>query len=144
MYEVVCILITLLHSDRTALQNFEALLALTNLSSVSESVRLGCVNVHLQHFCFSYCRFPCLILCVSIPLIMGSTLRACCFRIHRNVGSHVGERSVVFSLPVSVCQLTVWVSVYLSTPLTLCAGRHVGEVTLRYVLCARCRVLAFK
>lgn len=39
MYEVVRPLISLLHIDRTGLQNFEALLALTNLSSISDSVR---------------------------------------------------------------------------------------------------------
>lgn len=32
-------LISLLHHDRSGLQNFEALLALTNLSSVSENIR---------------------------------------------------------------------------------------------------------
>ncbi|KAH9490560.1 Protein unc-45 B [Bulinus truncatus] len=39
IYEVVRPLLSLLHSDRTGLQNFEALMALTNLSSVSDSVR---------------------------------------------------------------------------------------------------------
>ncbi|BFZ11471.1 hypothetical protein BsWGS_14510 [Bradybaena similaris] len=39
VYEVVRPLLSLLHVDRSGLQNFEALLALTNLSSVSESVR---------------------------------------------------------------------------------------------------------
>ncbi|KAL8594973.1 hypothetical protein ACOMHN_038770 [Nucella lapillus] len=39
VYEVVRPLVSLLHEDRSGLQNFEALLSLTNLSSVSESVR---------------------------------------------------------------------------------------------------------
>ncbi|XP_064596944.1 protein unc-45 homolog B-like [Liolophura sinensis] len=39
MLEIVRPLLQLLHPDRSGLQNFEALLALTNLSSVSESVR---------------------------------------------------------------------------------------------------------
>ncbi|XP_076457084.1 protein unc-45 homolog B-like isoform X2 [Babylonia areolata] len=39
VYEVVRPLISLLHTERTGLQNFEALLSLTNLSSLSESVR---------------------------------------------------------------------------------------------------------
>ncbi|KAH3710054.1 hypothetical protein DPMN_069520 [Dreissena polymorpha] len=39
MYEVVRPLVSLLNIERTGLQNFEALLALTNLSSISDSVR---------------------------------------------------------------------------------------------------------
>ena len=39
MYEVVRPLITLLDVERTGLQNFESLMALTNLSSISDSVR---------------------------------------------------------------------------------------------------------
>lgn len=39
IYEVVRPLISLLHVDRTALQNFEALLALTNLASLNDSLR---------------------------------------------------------------------------------------------------------
>uniref|UniRef100_A0A0B7B3H2 Protein unc-45 homolog B n=2 Tax=Arion vulgaris TaxID=1028688 RepID=A0A0B7B3H2_9EUPU len=39
IYEVVRPLLSLLNVDRSGLQNFEALMALTNLSSVSESVR---------------------------------------------------------------------------------------------------------
>ncbi|XP_055959152.1 protein unc-45 homolog B isoform X2 [Patella vulgata] len=39
MYEVVRPMIHLLHVERSSLQNFEALLALTNLASVSDSVR---------------------------------------------------------------------------------------------------------
>ncbi|KAL3889632.1 hypothetical protein ACJMK2_001968 [Sinanodonta woodiana] len=39
IYEVVRPLIQLLHIERTGLQNFEGLLALTNLSSISDSVR---------------------------------------------------------------------------------------------------------
>ncbi|KAI8764635.1 protein unc-45 B, partial [Biomphalaria glabrata] len=39
IYEVVRPLLSLLHSDRTGLQNFEALMSLTNLASVSDSVR---------------------------------------------------------------------------------------------------------
>lgn len=39
MYELVRPLLNLLHLDCSALQNFEALLALTNLSSISDSVR---------------------------------------------------------------------------------------------------------
>ncbi|XP_005094603.1 protein unc-45 homolog B isoform X2 [Aplysia californica] len=39
MYEVVRPLLSLLNADRSGLQNFEALLALTNLSSVSDSLR---------------------------------------------------------------------------------------------------------
>jgi protein unc-45 len=38
-YEVVRPLLNLLHEEKSALQNFEALLALTNLAQVSESVR---------------------------------------------------------------------------------------------------------
>ena len=38
--EVVRPLLKLLHPERTALQNFEALMALTNITSVSESARL--------------------------------------------------------------------------------------------------------
>ena len=37
--EVVRPLLKLLHPERTALQNFEALMALTNITSVSESAR---------------------------------------------------------------------------------------------------------
>ncbi|VDI19981.1 Hypothetical predicted protein, partial [Mytilus galloprovincialis] len=39
MYELVRPLLSILHLECTALENFEALLALTNLSSISESVR---------------------------------------------------------------------------------------------------------
>ncbi|GFO40405.1 unc-45-like protein a [Plakobranchus ocellatus] len=39
VYEVVRPLLSLLHPDRTGLENFEALMGLTNLASVSESVR---------------------------------------------------------------------------------------------------------
>lgn len=39
IFEVVRPLISLLHSDRSSLQNFEALLALTNLSSTNDDVR---------------------------------------------------------------------------------------------------------
>ncbi|KAK7091996.1 hypothetical protein V1264_009607 [Littorina saxatilis] len=39
VYEVVRPLISLLHNDRSGLQNFEALLSLTNLASTHESVR---------------------------------------------------------------------------------------------------------
>ena len=37
--EVVRPLLKLLHPERTALQNFEALMALTNITSVSDSAR---------------------------------------------------------------------------------------------------------
>ena len=39
MYEVVRPLVSLLNIERSGLQNFEALLALTNLASISDSVR---------------------------------------------------------------------------------------------------------
>jgi hypothetical protein len=39
MYEAVRPLIYILEKEKTGLQNFEALMALTNLASVSESVR---------------------------------------------------------------------------------------------------------
>ena len=39
MLEVVRPLIKLLHPDKTALENYEALMALTNLASVNDSVR---------------------------------------------------------------------------------------------------------
>ena len=39
MYEIVRPLIHLLHIDKSGLQNFEALMGLTNLASVSDSVR---------------------------------------------------------------------------------------------------------
>ncbi|KAK3087864.1 hypothetical protein FSP39_011661 [Pinctada imbricata] len=39
VYEVVRPLLSLLHVDRTALQNFEGLLALTNMASLTESLR---------------------------------------------------------------------------------------------------------
>ncbi|XP_048728243.1 protein unc-45 homolog B-like [Ostrea edulis] len=39
IYEVVRPLLSLLHIDRTALQNFEALLALTNLASLNDTLR---------------------------------------------------------------------------------------------------------
>ncbi|XP_060594947.1 protein unc-45 homolog B-like [Ruditapes philippinarum] len=44
MYEVVRPLISLLDVERTGLQNFEALMALTNLSSISDSVRQRIVS----------------------------------------------------------------------------------------------------
>ncbi|KAL4218417.1 Protein unc-45 A [Mactra antiquata] len=44
MYEVVRPLVSLLHMDRTGLQNFEALMALTNLASISDSVRKRIVS----------------------------------------------------------------------------------------------------
>ncbi|XP_041361777.1 protein unc-45 homolog B-like [Gigantopelta aegis] len=44
IYEVVRPLVSLLHVDRSGLQNFEALMALTNLASVSDSVRTRIVK----------------------------------------------------------------------------------------------------
>lgn len=44
MYEVVRPIISLLDVDRTGLQNFEALMALTNLASISDSVRQRIVS----------------------------------------------------------------------------------------------------
>jgi hypothetical protein len=44
MYEVVRPLLDLLHPERTALQNYEALLTLTNLAGHSDSVRWAALN----------------------------------------------------------------------------------------------------
>lgn len=47
MMEVIRPLLKLLHPERTALQTFEALLALTNISSVSESARYTRFHVNM-------------------------------------------------------------------------------------------------
>ncbi|KAL5014688.1 hypothetical protein ScPMuIL_008958 [Solemya velum] len=56
MYEVVRPLIHLLHIDMTGLQNFEALMALTNLASMSEQVRKRIVSERglpcIEHWMF--------------------------------------------------------------------------------------------
>ncbi|CAL1540162.1 unnamed protein product [Lymnaea stagnalis] len=56
IYEVVRPLLSLLHADRSGLQNFEALMALTNLASVSESVRNRIVSEKgissIEHYMF--------------------------------------------------------------------------------------------
>jgi len=48
--EVIRPLLKLLHPERTALQNFEALLALTNITSVSESARFVCFYFYFSIF----------------------------------------------------------------------------------------------
>lgn len=52
-YEVIRPLLSLLHVDKNALQNFEALLALTNLAQLSESVRyvICSFSVYFDDFC---------------------------------------------------------------------------------------------
>ncbi|XP_059159909.1 protein unc-45 homolog B-like [Physella acuta] len=56
VYEVVRPLVSLLHADRSGLQNFEALMALTNLASVSDSVRNRIVKEKgipsIEHYMF--------------------------------------------------------------------------------------------
>ena len=52
VYEVVRPLLSLLHLDRSALQNFEALMALTNLASLSESLRYVPVKKGNKDFIF--------------------------------------------------------------------------------------------
>lgn len=56
MYEIVRPLIHLLHIEKTGLQNFEALMGLTNLASVSDSVRKRIISENgfndIEHYMF--------------------------------------------------------------------------------------------
>lgn len=56
MYEIVRPLVHLLHIDRTGLQNFEALMGLTNLASVGDSVRKRIISENgfcdIEHYMY--------------------------------------------------------------------------------------------